>query len=464
MSKIQWLRVFLNQRLTAAAEEIFGAVEKTISEYQEEVSRSREENDRLQKLLETVVKPEIKLNKTDFQPLSVSEEQDIPEVQPCEQEWSPRLGHEDSEPVQIKKEQEELKKQLQWLETDTREFIFDPVCAVDYDQTPAQSMQIQSEEIKERGCHSKILTGPMKTEPDGEDYRLSEPACSAAPSQNSEHVQGSQAAPKPHKPKAPRQQKRKRIYSNANGMKCTPSSCKVCGKSFRYKLPFLNHVQSHAHVEDKERVCGICGALLGPGESMKAHLQTHVVDDTDPEFCQVCGKMFTTKLRLKKHMRVHTGEKPYRCEDCGRCFSDAANLIGHKRTHTGEKPYRCQECGQGFTQSGHLVLHRRKHTGEKPYLCPVCGKSFSTRSNYTGHMRVHTGEKPYHCHDCSKCFSNTANLRAHRRIHTGEKPYRCDYCGKGFAQNGNLKMHIKTHRKKMLQAHSSMTLKSTQIG
>uniref|UniRef100_A0AAY5KT73 C2H2-type domain-containing protein n=1 Tax=Esox lucius TaxID=8010 RepID=A0AAY5KT73_ESOLU len=217
-----------------------------------------------------------------------------------------------------------------------------------------------SEEIKERGCHSKILTGPMKTEPDGEDYRLSEPACSAAPSQNSEHVQGSQA------------------------------------------LPFLNHVQSHAHVEDKERVCGICGALLGPGESMKAHLQTHVVDDTDPEFCQVCGKMFTTKLRLKKHMRVHTGEKPYRCEDCGRCFSDAANLIGHKRTHTGEKPYRCQECGQGFTQSGHLVLHRRKHTGEKPYLCPVCGKSFSTRSNYTGHMRVHTGEKPYHCHDCSK--------------------------------------------------------------
>lgn len=36
------LRVFLNERLTAAAEEIFGAVEKTIAEYKEEISRSKD--------------------------------------------------------------------------------------------------------------------------------------------------------------------------------------------------------------------------------------------------------------------------------------------------------------------------------------------------------------------------------------------------------------------------------------
>lgn len=63
MSKIQLLRVFLNQRLTVAAEEIFGAVEKTIAEYQEEVSRSKKENDRLQKILDIVIKPEIKLQR-----------------------------------------------------------------------------------------------------------------------------------------------------------------------------------------------------------------------------------------------------------------------------------------------------------------------------------------------------------------------------------------------------------------
>lgn len=63
MSKIQLLRAFLNQRLTVAADEIFGAVEKTIAEYQEEVSRSKKENDRLQNILDIVIKPEIKLQR-----------------------------------------------------------------------------------------------------------------------------------------------------------------------------------------------------------------------------------------------------------------------------------------------------------------------------------------------------------------------------------------------------------------
>lgn len=36
------LKAFLNERLTAAAEEIFEAVEKTIAGYKEEISRSKD--------------------------------------------------------------------------------------------------------------------------------------------------------------------------------------------------------------------------------------------------------------------------------------------------------------------------------------------------------------------------------------------------------------------------------------
>lgn len=61
MSRIELLRSFFNQRLAAAAEEIFRVVEKTIAEYQDEMSRSEERNSRLQKLLDITIKPEIKL-------------------------------------------------------------------------------------------------------------------------------------------------------------------------------------------------------------------------------------------------------------------------------------------------------------------------------------------------------------------------------------------------------------------
>ena len=63
MSKMQLLNMFLRERLTAAAVEIFGVVEKTIVEYQEEIIRSKEENERLQKMLDMVIKPHVKLHR-----------------------------------------------------------------------------------------------------------------------------------------------------------------------------------------------------------------------------------------------------------------------------------------------------------------------------------------------------------------------------------------------------------------
>lgn len=47
--------MFLNDRLTAAAEEIFRAVKETVVEYQSEILRSKEENERLRRLLDVAV-------------------------------------------------------------------------------------------------------------------------------------------------------------------------------------------------------------------------------------------------------------------------------------------------------------------------------------------------------------------------------------------------------------------------
>ena len=56
MSSVEYLREFVKERLSAAAEEIFGVLKTTIFEYQEEVDRQR-------RLLDIVWKPEIKLHR-----------------------------------------------------------------------------------------------------------------------------------------------------------------------------------------------------------------------------------------------------------------------------------------------------------------------------------------------------------------------------------------------------------------
>ena len=57
MSSVQSLRLFVNERLTAATEEILGVFEKTLIAYEEEIRRQR-------RLLDIVRQPEIKLHRT----------------------------------------------------------------------------------------------------------------------------------------------------------------------------------------------------------------------------------------------------------------------------------------------------------------------------------------------------------------------------------------------------------------
>ncbi|XP_070296233.1 uncharacterized protein [Salvelinus sp. IW2-2015] len=101
MSKMEYLRVFLNQKLIAAAEEIFGVVEETIAEYQEEVSHTKEENSRLRSMLDIRSKPQIKLHRrADLQQLTVT-------VSDEQQDWNPSLGQKDPDPTRMKDEQNE---------------------------------------------------------------------------------------------------------------------------------------------------------------------------------------------------------------------------------------------------------------------------------------------------------------------------------------------------------------------
>ncbi|XP_038871349.1 zinc finger protein 79-like [Salvelinus namaycush] len=337
MSKMQLLQVYLNERLTAVAVEIFGAVENTIGEYQEEISRSNEEIERLRRLMDLVFQPDIKLQRADPQQLilPVPEEEVPTEQQHCEQEWNPSLGQEDPEPTPIKEEQEEFgtsqeEEQLQGLESDIKEVIFSPPSP----PQPSHHLQTQTVENRERDALPTKTSEEIKTEPDGEGYGESE-------------------ANNELQPLSPP------LKSKTTWTKKVQSSIKTREAS-ELKVPLRA-----AHSGER------------------------------PHRCPVCRKCFLKISILKTHQRIHTGEKPYCCNVCGKCFSRMGHLTEHMRTHTGEKPYQCKECGKCFSRMRNLTVHMRTHTDERPYKCPMCVECFRSASHLKWHQRRHhTGEKP----------------------------------------------------------------------
>ncbi|KAE8282589.1 hypothetical protein D5F01_LYC20000 [Larimichthys crocea] len=57
------MKALVKQRLTAAAQEIFELFERAVSEYEEQLCRLKEENERQRDLLDAVLKPELRLHR-----------------------------------------------------------------------------------------------------------------------------------------------------------------------------------------------------------------------------------------------------------------------------------------------------------------------------------------------------------------------------------------------------------------
>ncbi|XP_039664073.1 splicing factor 3A subunit 1-like [Perca fluviatilis] len=168
MSKVQMLRDFVNQRLTAAAEEIFELFDRTIAEYEEELGRSKEENERQQKLLDAVCNPEVRLHRADAQQLLVvkkevkQEDTKPPRISLSSSDAQQLLvvkkevKQEDTKPPRIKEEQEELwisqeGEQLQGLQEADIKFPFTsvPVKSEEDDEEKAQSSQLHESQTDE---------------------------------------------------------------------------------------------------------------------------------------------------------------------------------------------------------------------------------------------------------------------------------------------------------------------------
>ncbi|XP_010871729.2 zinc finger protein 136-like [Esox lucius] len=386
MSKLALFNVYLNERLTAAAVEIFGAVERTIIEYQEEICRSKEENERLRRRLD--VNTQI--------PLHRAEAQQVPlDLQHCEQ----KLGQEDPEHAQIKDEQEELypnqeEEQFEGLESDTNDSIF--TVYEDRDSNPTYpsteiNFSSQTSDSREGDVLCIRIPGEIKTEPDGQCYTISEETMasqslsegylgSAAQNENGSdsEVECEELPPGSKLQKSPRKCIKKGVmaHTSAGGREPTnadfPYCCKLCGSTFVYIGPLVNHVKNvHTKLTTEYR-CGVCEGVFESIAGLTDHLQTHI---KATRTCNVCGKCFPSDSSMRTHMVSHTGEKQYQCKECGKCFKNKGYMHLHMRRHTGETPFWCMKCGESFICKGYLKAHMEIHASDDPPSTQELGTS-----------------------------------------------------------------------------------------
>uniref|UniRef100_UPI0037E887D0 zinc finger protein 135-like n=1 Tax=Semicossyphus pulcher TaxID=241346 RepID=UPI0037E887D0 len=394
MSKVQMLRTFVNQRLTAAAEEIFELFERTIAEYEEELCRSH-------KVPDADLNPEVLLHRADIQHVLSKEE-----VRPERQDWNPSLDQGNlQEPPHIKQEQEELwtnqeGEQLQGLEdADIIKFTFTSV--------PVKSEEDDEEKPQSSKLHQRITEEP-------------EPARILNPDRH--------LTPFIH-------------YPTSRSSESQTDDSRFVWDEINEPHSGLNPLQNNeVHVSNTGNTShsSECATSFGQKEQLQKHrIQTEV----KPFRCSICGKRFPQKIYILTHMRTHTGEKPFCCSYCGAGFTQSSNLTSHLKVHTREKPFTCSVCKASFSIKKSLIEHMRIHTGEKPFNCSLCGKRFAQKGHMRRHLSVHTGEKPFLCSVCGKGFAQNVSLKKHSMVHTGEKPFSCNICEKRFTRLEYVKNH-----------------------
>ncbi|KAJ0032861.1 hypothetical protein NQD34_002942 [Periophthalmus magnuspinnatus] len=278
------LRAQVTERLTAAAHEICALFERTIAEYEEELSRSKEENQRKQRLLDSA------LCASGVHPQSADDEA------------SGTTGPESSEMLQIKQEVDELSIKPETPPPQAS------VCTMSQDED-----QTDDDEEWERAVQ-------LSTPPHGTGQRR----------HSETHRETERPAPKP----------------TVEGTRGKPFSCSVCEKTFTQKATLRIHMSTHfdsqkhvvterlkEHVGEKPFHCGLCGKTFKHLDRYKSH-RAHRHTGVKPFSCSECGARFCQRRNAVGHMSVHTGLFPFKCPECDAQFVQKKALMSHsKKSH-----------------------------------------------------------------------------------------------------------------------------------
>ncbi|KAL7401580.1 hypothetical protein ABVT39_001664 [Epinephelus coioides] len=310
MCSAESLREFVKERLTAAAEEILGAFKGTIVEYEEEIDRQR-------RLLDIVLKPEIKLHRTELPQQHVCKEEEVvTEQQLCTEERKSSVDQEEPEPPQIKEEEEEVCSSQEGeqlvVKQETDGFMLTPADE-ESEHSEDQTLDFIHGDTQSAAEKESVVIIPVISYViPSSDHQLLSHNSHVAESQDEEEYQ--------------------------HGDSGSTRNTELQAEKRRHESE-INSKSPHT------------SAVINLNTGKK------------PLKCDICGKVFERKSKLQRHLNSHTGEKPFPCKTCGKRFSYRSKLTAHIRIHTGEKPFLCKTCGKRFSKKAGLENHMTIHTG-----------------------------------------------------------------------------------------------------
>uniref|UniRef100_A0A672YS44 Gastrula zinc finger protein XlCGF57.1-like n=1 Tax=Sphaeramia orbicularis TaxID=375764 RepID=A0A672YS44_9TELE len=338
--KKQILRSLVEQRLTAAAEEIFGLFERTIAEYEEELCRTKEENQRQKQILDEVWNLKV-LTIPAGPSADVQQPSEVGEEVPPEQDnWSFSLDQEEPEPPHIKEKQEEL-----WTNQEA-----------DFPNVPPTPMSVKREDDDKEEAQSSLLLLRQCEEKTKE--RDEEDTGGSGPNFNQSRIRAFNSRSPGSRPSDMDAQTETRLVDS----KCLGES-----NAPRDEPMGTNFALSDVKCKLRPFQCSDCGKTFGRRSVLNAHRNIHTREKQFP--CSVCRKIFGRMSHLRSHMKIHTGEKSESCPVCQKRFTHKCVLKVHMTTHSREKAFACSECGKTFTQRSNAVRHmKRSHIKKEPVI------------------------------------------------------------------------------------------------
>uniref|UniRef100_UPI0037E8B263 adult enhancer factor 1-like n=1 Tax=Semicossyphus pulcher TaxID=241346 RepID=UPI0037E8B263 len=263
------LKAFLTDRLSAAAGEIFEAVERTIAEYKEEIFRSKDleisrlrmqlkllkSEPRLERCLGAQLQQHTQHHHHHPPPPPPQHNQSVsaveaPESQPCE---------DDDEGSSMEQEHPELSQVKKEYQKSHRDFWMG--------QDAAEQLESLESDIKD------FISSPSSLRNSLQDPIL--------PFHSNHH------------------------HNN-------------------------NSSSSGEEGKDKPYCCSVCEKRFSNCSHLAAHIRTHTGER--PYICEICRKTFITTSALNRHQTIHTEGKHFVCNYCGKSFKWMESLGRHMRS------------------------------------------------------------------------------------------------------------------------------------